>query len=611
MTSIKALRARPLALLLITVALVGCTAGVDVEEALQGHLDGPPKIYRHSLAGAPASLDPLNAATMYANTVITNVYDTLYRYKYLARPYEITPNLAVALPEVSPDGLTYTIRIKPGVHFVDDPAFPDGKGREVTAADFVYSLKRHFDPDNRSQGSWMWSGRIVGLDDWGRQGADYSREVEGLKALDRYTIQIRLVKPYPQLTHTLAQGFSAIVPREAVEHYGREFAVRPVGSGPFRMLRYEPGTYALMVRNVRFRQEPVDLAAEGYRPELHDGFGLEAIQGKSPPMVDVLKIDFIKQSAAQWASFTKGDEIQFTGVPVEQVDEVLESKQRPLRLKAEYARKYRMSHAIEAGFVHTDFNMRDPAIGYNDDPERQRRNKLLRCAIRSAFDWQDRNRRFYSGIGVIFPGIIPPVVPEFDPDLSLDSVTRDLDKARALLAEGGWTPENLPTLVYGGVATVTTRQMFEQFRGWMKELGFPEEKVVFDSYATFGDYNKAVKQSKVMVVGMGWGLDYPDAQNTLQLFYGPYGSPGSNNSNYDNPEYNRLYEQAAVMQPSPERTRIYRRMNEIMIDDCVSITGLSRDRIMMWHRNVISFADRQIVGGYHLRFVDVLPRTED
>ena len=609
-TVFQALR-KALVLAVLPLSLLGCGAGVDVEKALEGHLNGPPKIYRHSLNGAPASLDPLNSATVYANTIMTNVYDTLYRYKYLARPYEITPNLATGMPEVSEDGLTYVFRIKPGVYFIDDPAFPDGKGRELTAADFVYSIERHFDPNNRSQGSWLWAGRIVGLDDWGKQGADYNAEVEGLKALDRYTIQIQLKKPYPQLIHTFAQGFSAIVPREAVARYGREFAVHPVGSGPFRMLRYEPGTYALMVRNVKFRQEPIDLEAEGYDPKLHDGFGLEAIQGKAPPLVDVLKVDFIKQTAAQWASFTKGNEIQFTGVPVEQVEEVLASKQRPLKLKEKYAKKYHMSHAIEAGFVHTDFNMRDPAIGYHSDPEREKRNKLLRCAIRAAFDWEDRNRRFYSGIGVIFPGIIPPVVPEFDPDLSHESVTRDLDKARALMKAGGWTADNLPTLVYGGVATVTTRQMFEQFRGWMKDIGFPEEKVVFDSYATFGDFNKAVKQAKIMIVGMGWGLDYPDAQNTLQLFYGPYGSPGSNNANYNNPEYNRLYEQAAVMQPSPERTRIYRKMNEIMIEDCVSNTGLSRDRIMMWHKNVISYADRQIVGGFHLRFVDVLPKEEN
>ena len=107
------------------------------------------------------------------------------------------------------------------------------------------------------------------------------------------------------------------------------------------------------------------------------------------------------------------------------------------------------------------------------------------------------------------------------------------------------------------------------------------------------------------LVAKGWGLDYPDAENTLQLFYGPNGSPGSNDANYNNPEFDRLYEQAAVMQPSPERTAIYRRMNQMVIDDCVGIMSLSRTRIMMWHKDVIAMPDREIVGGFFMKYVDI------
>jgi ABC-type oligopeptide transport system substrate-binding subunit len=108
-------------------------------------------------------------------------------------------------------------------------------------------------------------------------------------------------------------------------------------------------------------------------------------------------------------------------------------------------------------------------------------------------------------------------------------------------------------------------------------------------------------------VAKGWGLDYPDAENTLQLFYGPNASPGSNDANYRNPEYDALYEQTSVMLPSPERTALYRRMNQMVIDDCVAITGQSRTRIYLWHRNVIAVPDREIVGGFWLKYVDLLP----
>ena len=116
------------------------------------------KVCKFSEDGTPTTFDPVQSATQYANNITTAVYDTLYEYKYLQTPYTLKPNLAVAMPTVSADGLTYTIKIKQGVYFIDDPAFADGKGRGVTAQDFVYSIKRHFDPKNRSQGSWLWAG---------------------------------------------------------------------------------------------------------------------------------------------------------------------------------------------------------------------------------------------------------------------------------------------------------------------------------------------------------------------------------------------------------------------------------------------------------------------
>ncbi|NND65417.1 MAG: ABC transporter substrate-binding protein, partial [Gammaproteobacteria bacterium] len=192
------------------------------------------KVYRHSMNGAPNGLDPVQSGNVYANFIVVNAYDTLYGYQYLANPYLLKPNLAKDLPTVSDDGLTYTIKIKQGVEFVDDECFTDDKGREVTADDFVYSLLRHFDPRSLSQGAWLWQGRIDGVDAWkDNGGSDYDKVVSGLKALDRHTIQITLVKPYPQLTHTLATGFSAIVAQECVEHYGKEFSIHPVGSGPY------------------------------------------------------------------------------------------------------------------------------------------------------------------------------------------------------------------------------------------------------------------------------------------------------------------------------------------------------------------------------------------
>jgi len=587
--------------LLLAMLLAGCSGEGPGQDPGQSG----PRVYRHALEQAPTSLDPVQSSTMYSNHIVVNLYDTLYRYRYLARPYELAPNLAVALPEISADGLTYTIRIRPGVRFIDDPAFPGGRGREVTAGDFIYSLKRHFDPAMRPQGAWLWQGRIEGLDEWKDAGADYAAEVPGLLALDPHTIRIRLTRPYPQLVDTLAQGYAAIVPREAVEHYGREFAIRPVGSGPFRLRSFDTARVVLE-RNGDYRQEPVDLAAEGYDPASQAWTGVAVIDGRSPPFVDRIDVSFIPEPSAMWSSFTKGSEIQFAILPNEQVDRVLASRE-PLALKPRYAERFQLHGGLEAGFVFANFNMDDPAFGYHPDPDQERRNQALRCAVIKAFDWEARNESFYAGLGQVFPGIIVPISPEFDPALPRDSVTRDVADARALLATHGWNADRLPELVYGTSPGVISRLFYEQFRAWLVEIGWPREKIVLRQYATFGDLSRAWRRSELPLVVKGWGLDYPDAENTLQLFYGPNASPGSNDANYRNPAYDALYEQAAVLLPSPERTAIYREMNRMLLDDCVAISGLSRKRLLVWHRDVLMLPDREILGGFFLKFVDLAP----
>ena len=584
-----------IAILLVLLVLAGCG------EPPATHSGAPAKIYRHAMDGAPGSLDPAQAASIYANFIVVNLYDTLFRYKYLARPYQLQPNLAAAMPEVSEDGLTVTIRIKKGVYFSDDPAFRDGVGREVNARDFVYSIKRHFDPGTRAQGAWIWQNRIEGLDLWKTEGSDYDKEVSGLRALDDYTVQITLTRPFPQLVHTLTQGYAAIVPREAVEKYGQMLSSHPVGSGPFRLVSRD-STRAVMAKNPNFRQEPFDLADEGYDPAKHTNPGLKNLQGKIPPFIDQLEIEFIAVGAARWNAFSAG-EIHFIKTPVSQFDNIL-GQHDPLTLKPQYAAMYNFEASPEAGFIYTNFNMADERIGYHPDPEQNSRNHALRCAMVKAFDWEKNNKIFFYNIGQVFPGIIPPSVPEFDPDGDTTYIRRDLPGARELLQANGWDKDTLPTLEYGFPNSVTERQAFEQFRNFMTDAGYPANKIRPMIFATYGDYQRAYLQGKVTLMNSSWTMDYPDAENLMQLYYGPNAAPGSNSANYNDPDYNRLYEAGATLNESPERTLIYREMNQILMDDCVSITGISRTMLFLWDKKVIMKPDRSFLGGYFMRFVD-------
>lgn len=565
------------------------------------------KVYKVALDHTPTDLDPAHASTLYQNHIVVNLYDTLYSYKYLARPYELKPRLAAAMPEVSPDGLTYTIKLKSGVRFIDDEVFDNGAGREVVAADVIYSLRRHFDPASLSSGAWFWKGRIQGLDAWGADNGggspDYAVPVAGLSAPDRHTLVIRLNKPYPQLIHTLAQGYASVVPREAVEAYGREFSRRPVGSGPYTLVSFDT-TRAVLQRNPAYRQEPIDLTEEGYSEALHANLGLEQLVGKIPPLADRIEVNFIAEDTARVTSLTKGGELHTARLPAPVYDEFLAATE-PARLTTGYAEQFNMVAGLESGFVYFNFNLDDADFGTSDDPVLNEKNKALRCAIIKGFDWKERNSRYYANLGYIFPGVIPPTVPEFDQALSRDSVTLDVDGAKQMLASAGWTADTLPELVYGIPSSVLQTQYYEQFRGFMSEIGYPREKIKLKRYATFGDIAKAWRNSELPLITKAWSLDYPDAENTLQLFYGPNAAPGSNDANYRNDEYDRLFLQSSTLQPGPERTALYRRMNRMVVDDCVSITGLTRTTILLWDKNIVAYPDRGFVGGFYFPYVDV------
>ena len=592
------------------VALLVCLAGVIGISGCERPFSKRARdmsVFRFSDNGAPVTMDPVQSATQYANLMTTSIYDQLYEYKYLARPYALKPRLAESLPEVSPDGLVYTIRFKKGVRYSDDECFPEGRGREVVAEDFVYSMKRMFDPKTLPQGEWLWQGKIKGLDEWKAAGSDYSQPIEGLKALDDRTLRITLNQPFPQLRYTLAMGYASVTPKEAVQHYGKEFGINPVGSGPYKLKDFSTKK-AVLVRNPNYREEVFDLEEEGYNPETQAWAGLERLQGKKLPIMDSVAIYFMKEPMTRWNSLNKGTEIQYGSIPVELTNMVTDEL-NPLVLKPDYAEKFTAINLPMLEIVYLHFNMADPKIGHHPDPEQNRRNLLLRKAIRAAYDWPQRNRRFYNGIADIFPGTIPPSLDGFDDTLGPEWTHPDYEKAREYLKEGGWTRENLPVLDYNGVASVINGQFYEQFRGWMEKIGYPRDKIKYVPYATFGDYSKAVKNRECTLIGMAWGLDYPDPENALQLFYGPNESPGSNSSNFNDPEYNELFKKSSVMQPGPERTRIYRRLNEIILEQVPGICGLARNSPVLWHKNVIFFPSRSPHGSL-LQYACVFDHAE-
>ena len=268
--------------------------------------------------------DPIYANDRYSANEVARVYEGLLQYNYVKRPFTLIPNLAESLPKVSEDGLVYTFKIKKGIKFQDDAAFAEGKGRELVAADFVYSLKRLADPRLQGLGWWLLQGRIKGLDEWRAKytelpETDYNEEVEGMKALDKYTLQFTLNKKFPQFLYGLAMPFTFVVAKEVVEKYGKEFLNHPVGTGAFKIDGgvFKQNKKIRYVKSPNYREETFPCDASEEYAEMAKKYC-----GKKLPFVDAITVKVMEESQPRWLNFQKG-RVDYLTVPKDNFDSAI------------------------------------------------------------------------------------------------------------------------------------------------------------------------------------------------------------------------------------------------------------------------------------------------
>lgn len=508
--------------------------------------------------------DPVKVNDLASGRCIQRVYECLVQHSYLQRPFALEPLLAAAMPEVSPDGLVYTFRIRPGIFFADDPCFAasGGKGREVTAADFEYSLKRVADLKNASVAWWILDGKIKGLDEWraasgGAEPTKYDAEVTGLRATDRYTLRIELVRPYAQLLWVLAMHHCVAVPREAVERYGDQFPVHPVGTGPFVLKDWVRNYRLEFVRNPKWRETGRDdrypsAGAPGDREA-----GLLEDAGKPLPLCERVVAHVVSDPATEWLLFMSGELDEIETVARDNWNQVVDERRQLLPALA--SRGIRLYTGPEIAIGYIGFNMDDPVVGSN---------RKLRQAMSHAFNYDEwiklNNYRIARPTGPIPDG----VAGHLEEPLPYNY---DLERAAKLLAEAGYPGGKDPatgrrlevTIDVGHADRVEVRQSIELFVNFMEKIGV----VVKPSYNNWPTFLEKLEHRQVQLFYLAWMADYPDAQNFLLLFYGKGVSPGPNHSNYVNPEFDRLYEQAIALPDGPERTALYSRMAGIAVED--------------------------------------------
>lgn len=524
-------------------------------------------------------MDPIFLDSQYDSATSAQVIEPLLEYDYLKRPLSLRPLLLRKMPDVSNKGLTYTFQLKKGIYFHDDPCFPKGKGRELVAKDVLYSFKRMANRAVRPRGWWVFSKRIVGFDKYRSEQYervskkklpfDIDAPVEGFKLLDRYRFQIKLVKPFPQLLFLLAFQKTGIVPREAVEYYGKQgrgsFSQHPVGTGPYTLKEWRKGLRLVFRRNPKYKHSFYPTAKSANAKDKQEGRHLDA--GKPLPMSDILEVNIFQMDQPAWLKFRVGD-LDYVQVAAEYWPGVFYAsgpKKGQLRdhIKKEGLRAYPVPLL---DFIYHGFNFKDPIVGGYG-----KRARYLRLAMAHALDLYERNRRFYNSKNVVYQGVIPPGLSGYGGPRPKP----DLKKAREYLVKAGY-PEGkgLPPLTVSTSSSSNAKEQSELFIRQMARIGV---RVRFE-FMTFPQLSRKLRSAQTQIFSLAWGSDYPDAENNLALFWGPNSAPGSNSWNYNNPVYNKLYEKARVMMPSPQRAKLYRRMNQILIDDAVVLGSMARTR---------------------------------
>ncbi len=302
------LRAVVLALVACIAPVRGASSAADPAAAEAG----APKVLRYAMRIAETGFDPAQISDLYSNTLAAHMFDALYEYEFLARPVRIRPRTAAGMPEASDDFKTFVVRVRPGIYFVDDPAFK-GKRRELVAQDYVYSIKRHFDPRWKSpRTADLENIKLLGMAELreaaikGGKPFDYDREVEGLRALDRYTLQFKLGQPNPRFAGELTtSSVTGAVAREVVEFYSDRIMEHPVGTGPFRLAEWRRSAQIVFEKNPSYRDEYYDEEAPADDPMAQAA--VARLKGRKLPMVDRVEVSVIEENQPRWLSFVNAE----------------------------------------------------------------------------------------------------------------------------------------------------------------------------------------------------------------------------------------------------------------------------------------------------------------
>ncbi len=530
--------------------------------------DAPPKVLRYAFPIAESGFDPAQISDLYSRIVVANLFEAPLTYDFLARPVKLRPATAVALPEVSADHRRFVFRIRPGIFFADDPAF-GGKRRELVAEDYVYSVKRHYDPRWKSPNLYLFeNAKILGLSELRARALatkrpfDYDTPVEGLRTLDRYSFVVQVAEPSPRLALTFADAaITGAVAREVIEAAPDKAMERPVGTGPFRLAEWRRSSRMVFERNPAYRE--VRYEAEPPADDPHSQAIAAALRGRRLPLVDRVEVQVVEESQPRLLAFLNREHDWIERLPPELSPPIIPHGRLAPHLAHQGIQLERVP-AVDVSYSY--FAMENPVVGgYTPD------KVALRRAIGLAYDVHGEITQARKGQAVPAQGIVPPQMAGYDPGFKSEMSQHDLAKARALLdlygyidRDGdGWReqPDGAPLRIeYASQPDQASRQLQDLWRQAMAAIGLRIEFRV----AKWPEQLKASRAGKLMMWGLAWSATMPDASDLLGLMYGP-NKGQSNHARFALPAYDALYRRQAALPDGPERDALIRQAKMIGI----------------------------------------------
>ncbi|MBL8282107.1 ABC transporter substrate-binding protein [Acinetobacter junii] len=515
------------------------------------------KVLRIAFEAPDDGFDMVKTFNFYSGNVADVIFERLLQYDYLANPVKLVPATAQSMPVIKENGKVYIFKIKPGIYFTDDPAFK-GQRRELIAEDYVYSVKRILDPKNHSSSYAFIDQKIVGANALVEQAKqtgrfNYDAKIEGVKALDRYTLQFTLTQPDYNFPYILAYSTFGATAREVVDYYKDRLGMHPVGTGPYMLSKYVPRSKIELVANPDYRGFVWNFKSTG---TAWDNQLVKEMTGKKMPQIGKVNISIIEEEQSRWLAF-QSKQLDFDKLTSSSIPKVLDQNNQ---LKPAMRQKgIRLYPNKEAEITYTMLNMRDPIIGGNN------LDKIaLRRAIAMSFNVDEYIRILRKGQAVKAEMLVPAGVNGHNPKYR-SSIGYNPSLANKLLDHFGYKKgadgyRNLPNgkalVLKINTESGSSSVMYSEL--WKKNLDAIGIRADF-RVSNFADNLKAATQCQYMIWGGAWHADYPEGENFTQLLYGPNVGRG-NQSCYSSSAYDGLYKQA-MQQPPEKRMPYYEKMS--------------------------------------------------